>query len=104
MVSAVVLLDAGPLGLVTNPKSGMDRRQYIGAKFGSVERFGAMEQRLESVGAGEAIDFKFGNIRRLPNKLDAHRLIWLAQQHGKQDAVVEAGSLKDVKLLDAKPY
>jgi predicted DsbA family dithiol-disulfide isomerase len=72
------------------PKPGMDRRQYIRAKFGSLERFQAMEGRLDEVGAGEGIEFKFGNISRIPNTLDAHRLIRLAQQHGKQDAVVEA--------------
>ena len=28
-------------------------------------------------------------MERTPNTVDAHRLIWLAGQHGKQDAVVE---------------
>lgn len=72
------------------PKAGMDRRQYIAAKFGSLDRFAAMEERLEEVGAGEGIGFSFGKISRIPNTFDAHRLIWLAQQQGRQDAVVEA--------------
>jgi predicted DsbA family dithiol-disulfide isomerase len=74
----------------TMPSEGADRRHYIRAKFGSLERFAAMEKRLEEVGAGEGIDFKFGNISRIPNTLNAHRLIWLAQRDGRQDAVVEA--------------
>jgi predicted DsbA family dithiol-disulfide isomerase len=73
----------------TMPKAGADRRQYIQAKFGSLERFAAMEERLIEVGAGEGIDFKFNKISRIPNTLDAHRLIWLGQRHDKQDEVVE---------------
>ena len=29
-------------------------------------------------------------MERTPNTVDAHRLIWLAGQHGCQDAIVEA--------------
>jgi predicted DsbA family dithiol-disulfide isomerase len=74
----------------TMPREGADRSQYIRAKFGSLERFAAMEERLVEIGAEEGIDFKFGNITRIPNTLDAHRLIRLAQRHAKQDVVVES--------------
>ena len=38
----------------------------------------------------EGIHFAFDRIERTPNTLDAHRLIWLADKEGVQDAVVEA--------------
>jgi predicted DsbA family dithiol-disulfide isomerase len=72
------------------PTEGAHRRSYIRSKFGSIEPFQAMERRLEEVGAADGIDFKFARISRIPNTLDAHRLIWLGQRHDKQDAVVEA--------------
>ncbi len=34
-------------------------------------------------------DAAFDKMSRTPNTLDAHRLIWLAQEVGVQDAVVE---------------
>ena len=34
--------------------------------------------------------FAFDRIERTPNTVDAHRLIWLAEQQGCQDAIVEA--------------
>lgn len=70
-------------------REGADRREYIQAKFGGIERFQKMEERLVEIGAAEGINFRFDRIARVPNTLDAHRLIWLAQRHGKQDAVVE---------------
>jgi predicted DsbA family dithiol-disulfide isomerase len=73
----------------TMPREGADRCQYIKAKFGSLDRFQKMEDRLVEIGAAEGIGFEFGRITRIPNTLDAHRLIWLAQRHGRQDAVVE---------------
>ena len=72
------------------PKEGMDRREYRRAKFGSTERWQQLDAQLAAVGAGEGIEFHFDRITRTPNTLDAHRVIWLAQQHSLQDAVVEA--------------
>lgn len=72
------------------PPEGMDRRRYIEAKFGSIERYQMMEARLAAAGAAEGINFRFDRLTRIPNTLDAHRLIGLAAQHGKQDAVLES--------------
>ena len=38
----------------------------------------------------DGIQFVFDRTERTPNTLDAHRLIWLADNQGVQDAVVEA--------------
>ncbi len=43
-----------------------------------------------AVGKSEGIDFAFDRIQRTPNTLDAHRLIWLADQQSALDAIVEA--------------
>lgn len=74
----------------TMPKEGISRREYRTKKFGSWERSQELDARVVAVGKEEGIDFAFDQIERTPNTLDAHRLIWLADQEGIQDAVVEA--------------
>jgi predicted DsbA family dithiol-disulfide isomerase len=72
------------------PKEGMNRKEYRTAKFGSWERSLGLDAQVTAVGREEGIPFAFDKIMRTPNTLDAHRLIWLAEQEGAQDAVVEA--------------
>lgn len=71
------------------PKDGMDRTAYLEAKFGSLDTFKEMEKRLIEAGAIEQIPFAFEKILRTPNTFLAHRLIWYAGLHGRQDAVVD---------------
>jgi predicted DsbA family dithiol-disulfide isomerase len=72
------------------PKEGISRREYRTRKFGSWERSLELDAKLVAVGEAEGIHFAFDRIERTPNTLDAHRLIWLADKEGIQDAVVEA--------------
>jgi predicted DsbA family dithiol-disulfide isomerase len=72
------------------PKEGVSRREYRTTKFGSWERSQELDARLVAVGQTEGIHFAFDRIERTPNTLDAHRLVWLAEEQGVQDAVVEA--------------
>ena len=72
------------------PKEGISRREYRTRKFGSWERSLALDSKVIAVGETEGIRFEFDRIQRTPNTVDAHRLIWLAEQHSRQDAVVEA--------------
>ena len=74
----------------TMPLDGMDRTTYLKAKFGSLEAFAQMEEQLLAAGADEQIPFAFEKIQRTQNTFAAHRLVWYAAQHGKQDEVVEA--------------
>lgn len=74
----------------TMPKDGISRREYRTNKFGSWERSQELDARVIAVGKDEGIDFAFDQIERTPNTLDAHRLIWLADKEGVQDAVMEA--------------
>src|ERR1700727_335917 len=74
----------------TMPKEGISRREYRTKKFGSWERSQELDARMVAVGNDEGIDFAFDGSARRANTLDAHRLIWLADREGVQDAVVEA--------------
>ena len=74
----------------TMPKDGISRREYRTRKFGSWERSLELDAKVVAAGKAEGIHFAFDRIERTPNTLDAHRLIWLADKEGIQDAVVEA--------------
>jgi predicted DsbA family dithiol-disulfide isomerase len=70
------------------PREGMDRAEYVAGKFGSAaeEVYG----RVGRVGQQVGISFAFDRIARQPNTVDAHRLVRLAGQESRQDALVEA--------------
>jgi predicted DsbA family dithiol-disulfide isomerase len=72
------------------PKEGVSRREYRTKRFGSWERSRELDARVVAAGEAEGIHFAFDRIERTPNTLDAHRLVWLAERQGVQDAVVEA--------------
>ena len=72
------------------PEGGLDRREYLEAKFGGPERARAAYDRIRGVGAGVGIDFQFERIPRTPNTIASHRLIHHAARYDRQDAVVEA--------------
>ncbi len=74
----------------TMPKEGISRREYRIRKFGSWERSLELDAKVAAVGETEGIHFAFDRIERTPNTVDAHRLIWRADQQRCQDAVVEA--------------
>lgn len=71
------------------PPDGMDRREYMRAKFGE-ERIAEIHKRLTAIGLEEGIPFDFDAIKRAPNTLKAHRLIKYAEAKGLQDQLVEA--------------
>ena len=73
----------------TMPKDGISRREYRTRKFGSWEQSLELDARVAAVGEEEGIHFAFDRIERTANTLEAHRLIWLADKQGVQDAVVE---------------
>jgi predicted DsbA family dithiol-disulfide isomerase len=74
----------------TIPKEGISRKEYRIRKFGSWERSQELDAKLVAVGESEGIRFAFDRIERTPNTVDAHRLIWLADQQGCQNAIVES--------------
>jgi len=90
----------------TMPPSGMDRRAYLEAKFGSLAVFRPMEEQVLSAGASEEISFQFHKIARTPNTFLAHRVIWYAGRQGLQDRIVDAlfrGYFEEGQDLGALP-
>jgi predicted DsbA family dithiol-disulfide isomerase len=72
------------------PKQGRDRAAYRAEKFGSAAKSAELDQRITEAGAAAGLGFRTDLMTRTPNTIDAHRLIWLAEHHGVQDAAMEA--------------
>lgn len=72
------------------PPEGMDRREYLQAKFGTPEDVVRVhlpvQQACDELGLPLALD----TMRRMPSTLNAHRLIHWAGLEGRQHAVVSA--------------
>ena len=71
------------------PPEGVDRKQYMQAKFGNNPNRQAMQDALNQAGESEDIAFAFDRIARSPNTLDSHRLIRWSATAGVQNEVVE---------------
>jgi predicted DsbA family dithiol-disulfide isomerase len=71
-------------------KEGVDRAQYRAWKFGSAEKAAALDARIVDAAAQVGLEFHPERIKRTPNTIDAHRLIWFAGQNGLQDTTMEA--------------
>lgn len=65
------------------PREGISREQYLTTKFGSVERYKGIAQRVSAAAAAEGLTYAMDKISRQPNTLDAHRLIRWAGGIGK---------------------
>ncbi|HUS53929.1 MAG TPA: DsbA family oxidoreductase [Thermohalobaculum sp.] len=73
----------------TMPSEGMDRREYLEAKFGGPEGAERVYSRVRQTAAESGLELDFDKIKRTPNTFDAHRLIRWAKATGNQTAVVE---------------
>jgi len=71
------------------PPDGLPRDLYRQLKF-AAGRSARTHAAIVAAGASEGIDFAFDRICRVPNTLNAHRLIRLGVAEGCSDAVVEA--------------
>src|SRR5262249_10993280 len=65
------------------PREGMSREDYLTTKFGSVERYKSIAQRVAAAAASEGLTYALDKIARQPNTLDCHRLIRWAGEAGK---------------------
>lgn len=72
------------------PPEGADRRTYLEAKFGGPERVNAIQERLREVARAAGLEMDPDKPDRMPNTLDAHRLIHWAGIEGVQAPVVAA--------------
>lgn len=62
------------------PASGMDFDRYLETKFGSRESMEPVIQQLTRLGRAEGIEFRFDLMKRVPNSLNAHCLMALAEE------------------------
>ena len=71
------------------PESGQAREFYLTSKFGGQRRIEQLQENIRSVGAVAGIEFAFEKIERMPNTMNAHRLIQLAAESMRDNIVVE---------------
>lgn len=70
----------------TMPRTGMDRRDYRSAKFGSWAHSQALDADVAQAGRAAGLDFHHERIARTPNTRLAHRLMLWAQTQGDEAA------------------
>jgi len=72
------------------PAEGMDRRAYLEAKFGGSDEAASVYAGIDAAAREQGLEIDFSAIARIPNTIDAHRLIHWAGIEGRQEAVVDA--------------
>lgn len=72
------------------PREGVDRATYLEAKFGGKARAAQVYARVEEAAQAAGLVIDFAAMKRMPNTLDALRLIHWAGLEGRQAAVVAA--------------
>ncbi|MFN3280506.1 MAG: DsbA family oxidoreductase [Tabrizicola sp.] len=70
------------------PPEGVDKRAYLERKFGGKARVDAIHERLREVARAAGVDLDPDRPQRMPNTLNAHRLIHWAGIEGVQPVVV----------------
>jgi predicted DsbA family dithiol-disulfide isomerase len=90
------------------PREGIDRQTYLETKFGSVERYGVIAERVAAAALMEGLPYLPDRISRQPHTLDCHRLIlWSrsatdparVKQRLMELYFAEGGDLSDPKVL-----
>ena len=64
------------------PREGISREDYLIRKFGSVERYAQIAERVKAAAAEEGLVYAPEKISRQPNTTDCHRLILWADKSG----------------------
>jgi predicted DsbA family dithiol-disulfide isomerase len=70
------------------PVTGIDRQEYLLRKFGNAERVREVLHAVETAMRSEGIHVNLHRIRITSNTYLGHRLMLLAQQQGKTDALL----------------
>ena len=90
------------------PVEGVAKRAYLEAKFGGKARVDAIHERLREVARAAGVEIDPDRPQRMPNTLNAHRLIHWAGIEDRQDAVaaglmraywVEGRDIGDIETL-----
>lgn len=72
------------------PAEGVDRAEWLEARFGSRQRVIDMHVQIEKIAAEAGVTMDFARMTRIPNTVDAHRLIHWAGLEEKQSPMVSA--------------
>lgn len=64
------------------PEQGMPFEEYLASKYGDPAQLEPALEQLAAAGRAEGINFRFDRLRHVPNTLNAHRLMNLAEQKG----------------------
>ena len=73
----------------TMPKDGMDRREYLEAKFGGQKEAIEVYSNIDKTATETGLSLNLGGIKRTPNTIDAHRLIHWAGIEGRQNSIID---------------
>ncbi len=72
------------------PPEGIDRQTYLRTKFGGEAQARTVYQRILAAGRADGVEFAFERMRRTPNTLLAQRLILLADEQDRGEAMIRA--------------
>lgn len=72
------------------PPEGVDKRAYLADRFGGASKVDAVHDRLREVARENGVALDPDVPKRIPNTLDAHRLIHWAGLEGRQTPLVSA--------------
>jgi predicted DsbA family dithiol-disulfide isomerase len=72
------------------PAEGLDRPAWLEARFGGADEARQSQERVDAAARESGIEIDWDSITRVPNTLDAHRLIHWAALEGRQPEVVDA--------------
>lgn len=90
------------------PREGISREDYLTRKFGGVDRYKSIAQRVAAAAAEEGLVYAIDKVNRQPNTLDCHRLIHWARPSGRSAQMkqrlmelyfTEGGDLSDKAVL-----
>lgn len=76
------------------PVSGMSLDEYLEKKFGDIESLLPAMDELKQLGKAEGIEFNFDRVARVPNTLDAHRLMKLGETEEVSTSVLAESILR----------
>ena len=65
------------------PREGISREDYLTAKFGSVDAYNGIAQRVVAAAGEEGLSYRPERVKRQPNTIDCHRLIHWADAKGR---------------------
>ena len=72
------------------PAEGVDKRQYLAARFGGEDQLDQLHARLAAMASAAGVEMDPDKPSRIPNTLNAHRLIHWAGLEQRQTPVVAA--------------